>query len=155
MKISINGGEPVELLPNSQTSNVRPYISPDGKNLAYVGFVFDSKTSQNKFTTYIRSLKGDRVGELKKKFEGRGRPQWTADGTALTYIQKKPFRNIWKRDIETGKETALTSFKSEADQVQMFKWSNDGKKVFIVRIAGTGQWDVVLIKNRDILKKLY
>jgi len=105
MKISINGGEPVELLPNSQTSNIRPYISPDGKRLAYVGFVYDRKTSQNKFTTYIRSLKGDRVGELKKKFEGRERPQWTADGTALTYVkQKKQLNNIWKRDIETERK---------------------------------------------------
>jgi len=155
MKISINGGEAVPLLPNSPTSNIAPRISPDGKKLAYTGFVFDRKNPRKNAAIYIHSLDGDRVGELEKKFDVRGRPQWTADGKALTYLnQDKPLWNIRKLDIETGKETALTSFESKSDQVSMYIWSNDGKKIFIVRVDWL-QSDVVLIRNRDISKKLY
>ena len=84
MKISINGGEPAELLLKSPTSNFAPRISPDGKRLAYTGFVFDRKNPRKKAAIYIHTLDGDKVGELEKKFDARGRPQWTADGRALT-----------------------------------------------------------------------
>jgi len=160
MKISINGGEATQLLPKSPTSNYGPRISPDGKELVYVGYVFDKEIPRNRRSAiYIHSLKEDRVGELKKKHDDRAdsaytRVSWAPDGKAFIYRKGNQIVNIWKMDKETGKKTALTSFETKADEVHRYNWSNDVKKILIVRAFRPGP-DVVLIKNRDISKKLF
>jgi Tol biopolymer transport system component len=166
MKISINGGQVVPLLPNSRTSDKALGISPDGKKLAYLSYVFDSKSSgEKRAAIFVRSLNGDEVGEIVNTLGvdwfdwAYERVNWTPDGRALTFeyeknVKSKKRYDLRKLDIETGNEISLTSFEYEAGQLAAFKWSNDGKKLFIMRWIGQPV-EVVLVRNRDVSKKLY
>ncbi len=69
--------------------------------------------------------------------------RWAPDGKALTYINRQGVDNLWNLSIENKKETPMTDFNSGS--ISNFIWSQDKKKIFIVRsIVNT---DLVLVKD--------
>lgn len=148
MRVSIEGGEATPLMPESKTSTMIPQISPDGKSLAYLSLEYDSKTSNFAVAVHIASLK--KGNEIEKavselEFNLQNKYKWSPDGKSLTFITKKENSNIWNINIKDRKEKPLTDFKS-GDLID-FSWSNDGKKLFIVR--GITNSDLVLIKDAE------
>src|SRR6185503_1699399 len=70
--------------------------------------------------------------------------RWTADGQALTYIDRRGgISNIWSQPLSGGDPRQLTDFK--ADQIFNFAWSADGKQLACARGVVTS--DAVLISE--------
>ncbi len=147
MKVSIDGGEASEMMTNSSGSVVSPKVSPDGKQIAYLSFFYDSKTSEFESHIYVAGLNGDGIGEQLKKFDFNldHNFEWSNEGKSLTYIKREGNDNLWNKSIESEKESQLTSFNS--DDLMAFLWGKDGKKIFIVR--GIVNSDLVLIKDNS------
>lgn len=147
MKVSIDGGEAEELMPESETSNVALSVSPDGKKLAYLSIFYDSKTSEFESTIRIVGLNKDEVGEEAKisKFDWDHNFEWSADSNSLTYIKREGNDNLWNMSVSNEKETQLTDFNT--DDLLTFSWGNKGNKVFVVRGVVTS--DLVLIKDKS------
>jgi eukaryotic-like serine/threonine-protein kinase len=146
MKVSINGGEASPALPENQASTIVPRISADGKQLAYISFVYDSKTSDFETSVKIMGLEGNKITNLGKqvKREFPGSFQWSPDGKSLTYVNKAGIDNLWNIAVGDEKETPLTDFKSGT--ISNFAWSRDGKRLYIVR--GIINSDLILIKEK-------
>ena len=145
MKVSINGGEAAPLFPASQMSDLFPRISPNGGKLAYQTFHYDS--AQNKFHTGVRVVdlvnKVTKNPETELEFGLNHSMKWTPDGKSLTYINESGIDNIWNLALDSKTEKPLTAFNS--GNISSFAWSNDGKKMFIVRAIHNS--DLVLIKD--------
>jgi Tol biopolymer transport system component len=72
------------------------------------------------------------------------RIRWTADGGALTYIdRRRGISNIWSQPFEGGPAQQLTDFKS--GEIFSFAWSSDGSQLACTR--GSIVSDVVLITD--------
>lgn len=147
MKISIEGGNAELLLPDSKTSNVNPSISPDGKKLAYLSFIYNDKTSEFQSNINVVDLDGDKlVGEPKKiGFNLDHDFQWSADSKSLTYVKREGNDNLWNMSINDKQETQITEFNT--DNLLTFSWSKKGNKIFVVR--GIINSDLVLIKDNS------
>jgi len=145
MKISIDGGESAPIFSEMQSSALFPRASRDGKYLAYQTFQYDNKKAQFDSTVKIVALAENRSDKSEREIEfGLHFPiEWTNDGKSLTYINNSGVDNIWSLSVENKKETPLTKFNS--GNITSFAWSNDGKKLFIVR--GIYNSDLVLIKD--------
>ena len=145
MKVSTGGGEVKRLLPESDFSQMMPKISADGKHLAYFSHKFDEQTLdlQNKLT--IRQFDGKEAGKVEKEMSiGFGKSYaWSPDGKSLTYVNSDGIPNLWNYPLSDEKPKPLTDF--NAGKIINFAWSNDGKKLFIVR--GIFNSDLVLIKD--------
>lgn len=145
MKVSIDGGSAAPLIPGSDSSELMPRVAPDGKRLAFQTFHYDKNTAR--FHTALKIAELDENQTIKQSEEiefGMHHPlEWTADGTALTYINRSGIDNIWNLSTKTKKENPLTAFNS--GNITAFTWSSDGKKLFIVR--GIYNSDLVLIKD--------
>jgi eukaryotic-like serine/threonine-protein kinase len=135
-KISIDGGEPVQL--TDKYSRI-PVISPDGKQFAcsYWDERYDSK-----FVIAIIPIEG---GTPVKTLDlPTPTVRWTSDGRALTYIDTQgSASNIWSQPIAGGPPRQLTDWKS--DRIFNFAWSRDGKQLALARGVVTN--DVVLISD--------
>ncbi|HEY0428331.1 MAG TPA: protein kinase [Pyrinomonadaceae bacterium] len=147
MKASLNGGEAVPALPESQATNLAPRVSADGKQLAYVSFIYDSKTSDFASSIKIAAFDGNKIVETGKqvKREFPNNFQWSPDGKSITYVNKAGIDNIWNLSVGDGKESPLTDFKS--GNIPFFLWSHDGKRLFIIRSIVNS--DLILIKNKN------
>jgi serine/threonine protein kinase len=147
MKVSINGGEASPVLPESAASTIFPRISFDGKQLAFVSFTYDSKTSSFEDSIKIVDLNGDKPLQNEKQVSlpSTNNYQWSPDGKALTYVNRAGIDNLWNISITDKKETPLTDFKS--GNLSRFAWSRDGKRLFIIR--GIVSSDLILIKNKN------
>lgn len=147
MKVPINGGEAVPAFPEVQAATVAPRLSADGKQLAYVSFMYDGKTSTFESSVKIANLEGDKIidagREIKREFPNNF--QWSPDGKSITHVNKAGIDNIWNLSINDAKETPLTDFKS--GNISYFLWSRDGKHLFIIR--GIVNSDLILIKNKN------
>jgi Tol biopolymer transport system component/DNA-binding winged helix-turn-helix (wHTH) protein len=140
-KVSTEGGEPVEL---NDASVMSPAISPDGKAVACF---YQTEQSPNARIALI-PLEG---GEPVKLFDIpptvfiRGGVQWTADASALTYIDNRgAVSNIWSQPLEDGHApTQLTQFTSGG--IFRFGWSRDGQRLAFER--GTEMKDVIVIRD--------
>jgi serine/threonine protein kinase/Tol biopolymer transport system component len=147
MKVSINGGEAVPAMPEALAATMTPRISADGKQLAFVSFTYDGKTSNFDTSVKIADLTGDKIVETAKvvKREFPGNFQWSPDGKAITYVNNAGVDNIWNLSLGDNKETPLTDFKS--GNISYFRWSRDGKRLFIIRSLINS--DLILIKNKN------
>lgn len=145
MKVSTNGGEVKQLLPDDEFSQMLPKISSDGKHLAYFSHRFDEQTLtlENKLTLY--EFDGTEIGKLEKEMPiGMGKNfAWSPDGKSFTFIKWEGTSNLWSYPFDDSKPKPLTDFTS--GKIIDFTWSNDGKKLFIVR--GVTNSDLVLIKD--------
>ena len=139
-KMSIDGGEPVQLTDKGRTGWAA--ISPDGKMIAahYV------QQPDIPAKIAIIPIEG---GEPVKLFDASWPSRipcirWTADGRAVTYVANHDgVNNIWSQPIDGGPPKQLTDFKS--DEIFRFDWSRDGKRLVLSR--GVESRDVVLIRD--------
>ena len=145
MKVSIDGGDAAPILSEAQSSAFMPRVSPEGKQLAFQTFHYDKEKAQFNSTVTIAALEEGQAKKTTKEIEfGLHYPiEWTKDGKSLTYINNSGVDNIWNLSVENKKEKPLTTFNS--GNITSFAWSNDGKKLFIVR--GIYNSDLILIKD--------
>jgi len=146
MKVSIDGGEAVPVMPEGAKSEYLPRLSPDGKLLAYHTFEFDASNPNIEPKVRIVGFDGEKAVTGGREFETSINPEFkfSPDNKSLTYLNKSGIDNLWSQSLEDQKnEKPLTDFRS--GNISNFAWSNDGKKLFIVRAIYNS--DLVLIKD--------
>ena len=145
MKVSIEGGEAVQVMPESQKMEYFPRISADGKLLAFHTFDFDANNPNIEPKVKVVGFDGEKIDKSVKEFESSINPEFkfSPDSKSLTYLNKAGIDNLWSQSLADRKEKPLTDFAS--GNISNFVWSNDGKKLFIVRAIFNS--DLVLIKD--------
>lgn len=145
MKIPIDGGEAAAIMPDNGKSEFSPRISGDGKFLAFHTFEFDAANPNIEPKVKIVGFDGEKADANMREFESNINPEFkfSPDNKALTYLNRGGIDNLWNLSLENRKETPLTDFTS--GNISNFTWSNDGKKLFIVRAIYNS--DLVLIKD--------
>ncbi len=135
-KVSIDGGEPVQLTDKITTF---PVVSPDGKWIACNYWEGQINTPQ------LVALIPFTGGPPAKTFNiAPGIIRWSADGRALTYVDYRGGSyNIWSQPVAGGEPKQLTNFKG--DLIFDFDWSRDGRDLACAR--GIVSTDVVLLKS--------
>ncbi len=145
MKIPVSGGEPVELFPGVDSSNMRPTVSNDGKSLAFVAFTFDPKDVEIKTEIRIADLIGD---QAKLRAERIGFPmhgwfEWAPSDKEFTTASPEHGGEIVSMPIGGAGTTALT--KLETGVVKSFVWSRDGSRLYIIK--GVSNSDLVMVST--------
>lgn len=146
MKVSIDGGEATPLMPESSQSEYFPRISSDGKFLAFHTFEFDVNNPNIEPKVKVVGFDGEKIDKSINEFESNINPEFkfSPESKSLTYINKAGIDNLWNISLEDKKnEKPLTDFTS--GNISNFVWSNNGKKLFIVRAIYNS--DLVLIKD--------
>ena len=145
MKVSIDGGEAAELIPDSETADLRLRVAPDGKSFGYVALDYDKEAKRVESFVRIVSLDGDEVTQETQAidFDGHQIFEWAPDGKSLTFIKTDGINNLYAVSTVDKKETQITDF--NAGNLTNFSWSSDGKTIFLVR--GISNSDLVLIKS--------
>jgi dipeptidyl aminopeptidase/acylaminoacyl peptidase len=139
-KVPIEGGEPVQLASPFADILARGF-SPDGKLVAYIP---TDRPAQGK-KIWIASSEGRPIKIIELPPTSRPRMmQWTPDGQALTYIEKRGGAdNLWMQPLSGGPPKQLTNFKEYS--IHCFAWSPDGK--YLVFNRGFQTSDIVLINS--------
>ena len=137
-KVSIDGGEPVQL---TDYDSRLPVISPDGKLIAAV------HANEIDFKTQLLIMSAEGGPPLKSfdlpVFPSAGL-EWMRDGKSVAYVDTHAgISNIWFQPIGGGAPQQLTRFKS--DRIFSFGLSIGGQRLVLAR--GTQTRDVVLIKD--------
>jgi len=139
-KVSIDGGEPARITDNVDS---RPFVSPDGKLIAFVRIPPDASTSTK--IVIVSSEGGAIVKSLEAPPNGDSRQMiWTADGRTLVYIDTRGgISNLWSLPVDGSPPAPLTDFR--ADRIYAFDFSRDGR--WVVMSRGNASNDVVLFSN--------
>jgi len=134
-RVSIDGGEPVEI----RAARGGPgEVSPDGKLILTGSFHEEAGRWQ---TEIIPFEGGEPIATFHEKDADTYR--WTPDGD-LAYVKTEGgVGNLWTRPLKDGKAVQLTHF--DADGIQSFAWSRDGKRLAVSR--GKSDSDIVLLKH--------
>jgi TolB protein len=138
-KVSIEGGEVTQLL---NEWSIRPNISPDGKQIAYIKM----NAAHKRMVVALIAFAG---GEATRVFDEMPVPEhllfrWSPDGRALHYINiVNGVANIWSQPVSGDNPVQITHFKS--DSIFRFAWSRDGKTLALDR--GITISDVVLMND--------
>jgi Tol biopolymer transport system component len=143
LKISIDGGTPVELARGTEFS---PPVSPDGKLIAYARVEGQGAAAKSKIV--VQRLEDAALVKeivLPEDFHKLG---WTPDGQALTYVRNTTgsTQNVYMQPLAGGAPVQLTHFDSEPAVVAAYAWSPDGKKFAITR-ARYNDSDVVMFSG--------
>jgi Tol biopolymer transport system component len=142
-KVSIDGGNPVQLMDHVATAAV---VSPDGTSVA-----FSYPDSQDPFApaNQLAIMSWD-DGKIIKTFSyvpsGTVTTviQWSADGKSILYtVNRNNVTNVWSQPVEGGAPKQVTDFKDSL--MTGFAWSRDGKQFACTR--GMLRRDAVLITN--------
>jgi len=142
-KISIDGGEPVEI---THRVSLSPMISPDGKSIAYLfPESLDPATPPNRIA--IMSFDGGEPVATFKLIPGgtvQTNVQWSPDGKSILYNSNaNNITNIWSQPIDGGEPKQITDFKDSF--MTGFAWSQDGKRLVCAR--GVFNRDAVVISE--------
>ncbi len=145
MRVSINGGDSSPVIPENMLSESFPRLSPDGKLIAYHTFEFDPSNPTIEQKVKVLGFDGEKIDKSVKEFELSINPvfKFSPDSKSVSYLNKAGVDNLWSLSLEDRKEKPLTDFTS--GNISNFIWSNDGKKLFIVRAIFNS--DLVLIKD--------
>jgi Tol biopolymer transport system component/DNA-binding winged helix-turn-helix (wHTH) protein len=140
-KTSIDGGGAAIQLSDKITSV--PRVSPDGR---FIACFYRAQVDTFSKLAVLPFEGGEPVKVFDKSptiFVEAGL-QWTPDGRALTFIDKRDgVSNIWLQPLDGSPAKQLTNFTSET--IFRFAWSPDGK--MFVAERGTEIGDIVLISK--------
>jgi eukaryotic-like serine/threonine-protein kinase len=140
-KVSINGGEPVQILDKPIW---RALVSPDGNLIACLY----RETGDEPYKIAILPFAG---GPPLKIFDITSGPQrllrWANDGRGLYYTDERDgVTNIWRQPVDAaGPPNQVTNFTEGV--IRSFAWSREGKWLAVSRGVPTS--DVVLISGFD------
>ena len=136
-KISVEGGEPIEVRRDAAV----PVVSPDGREIAVN--VFDD-TAARQWQLRVQSLDGtiDKSFDFPIFFR---RSRWlpAAPRTLVTAGTELDGNNLWLTNLETSERRQITDFKAE--RIDRFDVSKDGR--FFVVARGSELYDAVLIEK--------
>jgi serine/threonine protein kinase len=131
-KVSIDGGNPIELARGTQFS---PPVSPNGKMIAYGKNEGQGTTAESKII--VQNLDD---AAIVKEIEMPATYNWVSlgwrpDSKALTYVHNTTgsIQNIYMQRLAGGPPVQLTHFDSEPALIAAYAWSRDGKKFAITR----------------------
>lgn len=143
-RVPLEGGTPEQI---SEDFALYPTLSPDGRWIACFYGDAQASTQARPHEIAVLPFAG---GPPVKRFnlpEGifrRAGLCWTADGSALTYVNTVDgVSNIWRQPLDGSLPQPLTDFKGEF--ISEFAWSKDGRHLVCSR--GTLDYDVILISN--------
>jgi Tol biopolymer transport system component len=149
-KVSIDGGAPAQLSGLLQAS--LPAVSPDGKLIACWTHTTGASApveggSAPRFKLGVLPFEGGqplKVIEISPTADHTQRFQWTADGSAIVYCDKRGgVSNLWSQPLGGGAPKQLTDFDSE--QIFAFAWSRDNRQLAVAR--GVNIADVIMITD--------
>ncbi len=162
LRISSGGGKP-ELVPGANPPNslmAQAVPSPDGKTIAIFTDVLnpESKAYSNRIVlasldSGVRNLDLDPT--LKAVFRSQGPPDsagfhFSPDGKSIDFvIEDGGADNIWMQPLDGSKGRKLTNF-DDAEQIQDFRWSPDGKTLALLRFHSVS--DVILLRDNGAAK---
>jgi Tol biopolymer transport system component/DNA-binding winged helix-turn-helix (wHTH) protein len=111
--------DPVQLT-KSNTRNVTPSFSPDGKRITY-------QPSTVGLSGSIWIMDSDGSNQFQLVSGGSGFPWWFKDGKHLAFRTERDDKpGLWSTDVEGGKEKKLFDFEGD---VSFIRLSPDGKKL--------------------------
>lgn len=141
MKISTNGGQPVELV-RVEDFTYGPRISPDGRSFAYPQYFTGSGPAI--FKAIVADLETGKTLHEYVAPQGAKQLKWTPDGTAFTYVTTKgQSQSLVRQTLSDGTANTILHFDSEPLLIKAYDWSPDGKKLAITR-APYHDTDVVM-----------
>jgi Tol biopolymer transport system component len=152
VRVNITGEKPPETLSQDSAIYIGDVvaISPDGKQIAYLGLPGPPENPG--------SASASRPNQLKViPFDGgaplhqfdwpalAGEPRWAPGGEAVDYVlTRNGVSNIWRQKLSGAvPPKQITNF--ESGQIFDFDWSRDGRQLAVTR--GSENSDVVLISN--------
>ena len=142
MKVSIDGGAPVELAHGNVFGAV---VSPDGRSVAYLKVDGEGASQRRKFL--IQSIEGGTPVKEMDAPRYAGEIRWTPDGKGLAYFDLTSGKSqLYMQPITGVSPLPLLHFDSEPMSIAAFAWSQDGKKIAITR-AVRHNTDVVMFSN--------
>jgi Tol biopolymer transport system component len=142
MKVSVEGGAPVEL---AHGDVFGPAVSPDGHSVAYYAHDGEGASQRSKFV--IQSIDGGAPVKEMNAPPHIAQHGWTPDGKGLAYLEHRGGKlELCLQPIIGGSPVTLLHFDSEPMSIVAFAWSHDGKKIAITR-AVQHNTDVVMFSN--------
>jgi Tol biopolymer transport system component len=142
-RVPLDGGEPEQVRMPAGGQTTAPYISPDGRLVAY-----NYRTSAPGAQWQIAVFPFEGGDAPVKVFDVPGSPvrqlRWTPDGRAICHIDtRQGVSNIVCLPLDGRPPFPVTDFK--ADLIDAFDWSPDGRRLALARLNSSG--GVVLISN--------
>jgi serine/threonine protein kinase/Tol biopolymer transport system component len=142
MRISTDGGSPVEMAPNVTSI---PRVSPDGKQLLYMQMV--GKGSNQKLQFVVQSIEGGPPVKVLPASGSVNDVVWSPDGQGVVFIGASGAgANVFFQLLTGGAPVQLTHFDTEPMDVLAVAFSPSGKKVAVTR-ARANNSDVVMFSN--------
>jgi len=144
-RMGIDGANPTELpLPNQ--SSPFAFLSRDNKLVLYRKGHPDSPQARDQLV--VVPVQG---GPTIFTFDlplgaivGQGIPEWSPDGHSVDFaLTRGGASNIWRQPVPSGTMKQITNFPN--GYLRSFKWSPDGKILFISR--GSVSSDIILLKS--------
>ena len=145
-RISIDGGEPVPLVPD-ETPDALP--SPRGRLLYYVGYAWDEHPVPFRRVVW-NVISSDSSKRLYRFDNPENRdlgklPIWAPDDTGLDYVATtNGVSNIWRQPLTDGPPVQITNFNTGT--IFGFAWSPDGKWLSLA--TGMSRSDVVVLTRK-------
>jgi Tol biopolymer transport system component len=145
-KVSINGGEPVQL---TDAYSTWPSVSPNGK---WIACWYRQGSSMKAAVLPFNGGEPVKTFAIGPSVEILAELRWTPDGRAVTYIDNgggvlNPWSqgvgNIWSQPLDGGSPKELTDFRENV--ISRFEWSRDGTRLVCAR--GNFANDIVLIRD--------
>ncbi|MBV8857584.1 MAG: serine/threonine-protein kinase [Acidobacteria bacterium] len=142
-RVPLEGGEPERVRLPEAAQATAPFISPDGRLVAY-----NYRTAEPGAQWQIAVFPFEGGDAPSKVFDVAGAPvrqlRWAPDGRAVCHIDtRQAVSNIMCLPLDGGPPFPVTDFK--ADRIDAFDWSPDGRRLAISR--GSDSSGVVLISD--------
>ena len=104
-----------------------PYISPDGKKIAFTYKWADVKKNKYFSNIYIFDIDKNTAVQFTRGEQSDRRPKWSPDMKSLAFISNRGGKNaLWLMPVDGGEPYAIT----EVDGgFSFFNWSPDGKSI--------------------------